>query len=50
MKLKLTDLRVESFLTDEAEADTRGTVEAYESVTWRFSCPPVYTCPECRDP
>jgi hypothetical protein len=49
MKVKLEELRVESFATTAAADDARGTVYAHEAsiLTCRFSCPPRYTCPEC---
>lgn len=50
MKVKLENLRVESFATTAAGGDARGTVNANEAsalYTCRFSCPPYYTCPEC---
>ena len=48
MKLKLTDLRVESFPTDETDAEARGSVEGYGGISYPLrSCPPKLTCPEC---
>jgi hypothetical protein len=50
MKVKLEDLRVESFTTTVEADDVRGTVNAHAAsllLTCRFSCPPRYTCPEC---
>ncbi|HET7464435.1 MAG TPA: hypothetical protein VFJ82_24460 [Longimicrobium sp.] len=53
MKVKLENLRVESFATTAGADDVRGTVNAHEAsalYTCRFSCPPYYTCPECAPP
>jgi len=51
MKVKLENLRVESFATTLETDDVRGTVNAHEATgvvyTCKFSCPPYYTCPEC---
>ena len=55
MKVKLDDIRVDSFATTaEAEAGA-GTVRGYEEVTLLLltcylSCPPRSTCPECPPP
>lgn len=49
MKLRLDEMRVDSFSTTPARADEHGTVYANE-VTVHFSCPPRYTCPECAPP
>jgi hypothetical protein len=49
MKIKLDDVRVDSFATTHAPVAGRGTVHANE-VTVHFSCPPRYTCPECASP
>ena len=49
MKIRLEDVRVDSFTTTHAPAEERGTVHANE-VTVHFSCPPRYTCPECASP
>lgn len=55
MKVKLENLRVESFATTAGAGGARGTVNAHEKAsaalyTCRFSCPPYYTCPECAPP
>jgi hypothetical protein len=51
MKLKLEDVRVDSFATADAGTEERGTVHAQGSalivLTCRASCPGNYTCPEC---
>ena len=49
MKVKLEDIRVDSFPTTVEAADEAGTVRAFDASipTCRFSCPPRYTCPEC---
>lgn len=53
MKLKLEEIRVESYVTLEADA-ARGTVRGEEMdaslLTCNLSCPPKYTCPECAPP
>jgi hypothetical protein len=49
MKIRLDDVRVESFATTHAPVAERGTVHANEA-TVHFSCPPRYTCPECASP
>jgi len=50
-KLMLADLCVESFATTPAMDTERGTVRGNDAsvVTCRWSCPPVYTCPECAN-
>ena len=53
MKVKLEEVRVDSFATTAETVDERGTVQAHEAsllLTCRFSCPPKYTCPECAPP
>ncbi|HEV7589782.1 MAG TPA: hypothetical protein VGO40_16825 [Longimicrobium sp.] len=52
MKVKLEELRVESFATTSLATTARGTVNAHDAslATCRFSCPPHYTCPECASP
>jgi hypothetical protein len=51
MKLKIDDIRVDSFDTAAEPAETRGTVEAHASqlivITCRATCPGQETCPEC---
>ncbi|HET7233624.1 MAG TPA: pinensin family lanthipeptide [Longimicrobium sp.] len=49
MKVKLDEVRVESFATTAGNDGARGTVNAHEA-TPRFSCQPYYTCPECASP
>ncbi|HEX8246470.1 MAG TPA: hypothetical protein VF541_23395 [Longimicrobium sp.] len=49
MKVKLDDIRVDSFATTAETAREQGTVRAFEA-TPRFSCQPQYTCPECASP
>lgn len=46
MKVKLEDVRVDSFATTPETAREQGTVHGFEA-TPRFSCQPQYTCPEC---
>lgn len=52
MKVKLEDIRVDSFPTTAEPAREQGTVRAFDASvpTCRFSCPPYYTCPECASP
>lgn len=51
MKLKIDDIRVDSFDTAAVLPDGPGTVEAHASqlivITCRASCPGQETCPEC---
>jgi hypothetical protein len=51
MKLKLDQVRVESFATEDAAPEMRGTVQGHASqlivLTCRPSCPGHETCPEC---
>ena len=49
MKIRLDDVRVESFATTHAPVEARGTVHANE-FTVHFSCPPRRTCPACASP
>ena len=49
MKVKLDDIRVDSFPTTSEPTREQGTVCAFEA-TPRFSCQPQYTCPECASP
>ena len=46
MKLKIEELLVDSFATDDAARDARGTIHAHEATPY-WSCQPKYTCPEC---
>lgn len=52
MKVKLEEIRVDSFATTSDVAEERGTVQAHAAsvITCRFSCPPRFTCPECASP
>jgi|1185.fasta_scaffold641081_2 hypothetical protein len=52
MKVKLEEIRVDSFATTAETADERGTVNGHDAslITCRLSCPPKYTCPECAPP
>ena len=53
MKVKLEEVRVDSFATTAEAGDGRGTVKAHEAsllLTCYLSCPPKYTCPECAPP
>ncbi|HSU15396.1 pinensin family lanthipeptide [Longimicrobium sp.] len=53
MKVKLEEIRVDSFVTSAEPVDGRGTVRAFEAsllLTCHLSCPPKYTCPECAPP
>ncbi|HEX8903843.1 MAG TPA: hypothetical protein VF771_03320 [Longimicrobiaceae bacterium] len=52
MKVKLDDIRVDTFATGEVPTLRQGTVRAHEatSYTCRWSCTPYYTCPECAYP
>ena len=52
MKLKLEDVRVDSFATLEAAPEERGTVQGQAAsqlivLTCRATCPGNETCPEC---
>jgi hypothetical protein len=50
MKLKLDDIRVDSFATANAATEQRGTVHGHASlllITCRATCPGHETCPEC---
>jgi hypothetical protein len=49
MKLKIEDLRVDSFATADGAMEGRGTVRANEATPY-WSCVPRYTCPECAPP
>ena len=49
MKLKIEDLRVDSFATADGQGESRGTVRANEATPY-WSCQPKYTCPECASP
>jgi len=52
MKVKLEEIRVDSFATTAEAMDEKGTVNGYNAslITCRLSCPPKYTCPECAPP
>jgi hypothetical protein len=54
MKLKLDDIRVDSFATGADAKPARGTVRGHEAslivLTCYISCPPQYSCPECPPP
>ena len=50
MKLKLEEIRVDSFAINDVAPDGRGTVHAHASlllITCRATCPGRETCPEC---
>lgn len=52
MKLKLDDVRVESFATADVVPEGRGTVHGQAAsqlimLTCRATCPGNQTCPEC---
>ncbi|HSU15397.1 hypothetical protein [Longimicrobium sp.] len=52
MKVKLEEIRVDSFATAAEPSAQRGTVNAHmqTSYTCKWSCYPKYTCPECAMP
>jgi len=52
MKVKLEEIRVDSFPTAADPMRQRGTVNAYDQTasTCVWSCVPKYTCPECMYP
>jgi hypothetical protein len=50
MKLKLEDLGIESFATEEEQRNEGGSVQGYAFSAPHYSCPPRYTCPECAPP
>ena len=50
MKLKLDDIRIDSFATADAAPGQRGTVHGQATlllITCRATCPGNETCPEC---